>query len=245
MDTLESRLQHTFRKPELLAEAITHPSVPYENKAHTKHNQRLEFLGDAVLQLILTEALYLKFPEVAEGTLTKFRTQLVQARALAKVARDLQIGPDLLLGKGENTHGGRQRDSTLADALEAIIGAIYLDSGLAATSAFIHRRWASELEALHLDAAENNPKGELQEKLQDAAGRAPLYQITGVGGPDHARNFKAIVVWEGETLGAGSGKSKKEAETAAARNALDSPVLSETLTRLQQSRTSTDTKPGE
>lgn len=229
MDSLEARIHYHFLQPKLLIEAVTHPSVPYESKQPQRHNQRLEYLGDAVLQLILTEALYERFPEEDEGLLTKLRTRLVQARALARVARQIDLGRDLLIGKGEESNGGRQRDSTLADALEAVLGAIYLDGGLEAARTFVLAFWEEELAILMQEPVEQNPKGKLQEILQETSKQAPAYQIVASDGPDHARNFKAIVTWNGMELGHGSGLSKKEAQTAAAQNALDSPLLPEIM----------------
>jgi len=229
MEPLETRLGYQFRDPKLLAEAITHPSVSYESKVHTRHNQRLEYLGDAVLQLVLTELLFQKFPTEPEGPLTKMRTRLVQARTLAKVARQISLGDYLILGRGEEANGGRKRDSTLSDAYEAVLGAIHVDGGLEPVREFILRTFAGEMAELMLEPVEHNPKGDLQEMLQDATGIAPSYVILASEGPDHARSFRAAVHWSGKELGSGSGNSKKEAQAAAALNALGSPLLKQTI----------------
>jgi len=233
MDSLETRLGYKFHDPKLLEEAVTHPSVPYESKVPVRHNQRLEYLGDAVLQLVLSESLFQTFKDEPEGPLTKLRTRLVQSRTLAKVAKQLHLGTDLILGRGEESNGGRQRDSTLADTFEAVLGAVYLDGGLEAARTFVLRTFADDIAALLLEPIEQNPKGELQEILQDATGMAPNYQITATEGPDHARSFRSVVLWGGLELGSGTGKSKKEAQTAAALNALGSTALKAALASVQ------------
>lgn len=220
MDTLEARLEYRFIKPGLLVEALTHPSVPYESHRTVRHNQRMEFLGDAVLQLILSEVLFEQFPREDEGILTQLRTRLVQTRTLAQVSKRLQVGSAIIIGKGEEANGGRDRDSTLADALEAILGAVYLDGGLPAAQAFVIKHWAAEIAVLKEKPVDMNPKGELQELLQGTGGESPTYRIIAADGPDHAKMFQAVVVWKGHDLGQGTGMSKKLAQTAAAQNAL-------------------------
>jgi len=220
MEPLESRIGYKFRNSLLLAEALTHPSLAYESSRPQFDNQRLEFLGDAVLQLVITEELYAKFPELREGHLTKLRSQLVSRKALAKFASSIGLGEYVLLGKGEESSGGRKRDSTLADAFEALIGAIYLDSGIERARELLRRLCGTEIDALGKAPVERNPKGELQEHLQAIEPQAPVYRIICESGPDHRRVFQAEVCWCDRQLATGKGKSKKEAEIRAAAEAL-------------------------
>lgn len=221
---LESRLGYKFRNSFLLAEAMTHPSLAYESKRPHFDNQRLEFLGDAVLQLILTEDLFRMFPDFSEGILTKLRSRLVSRRALARFALSIDLGSFVLLGKGEESTGGRRRASTLADAFEALIGAVYLDGGFVAAQELVLRLFQKEIEALAGSPEEKNPKGELQECLQALRPEAPEYQILSESGPDHRKVFLARVAWCGQELAMGRGKSKKEAEARAAAEALRTRV---------------------
>jgi len=224
MESLESRLGYKFRNSLLLAEAMTHPSLAYESQRPHFDNQRLEFLGDAVLQLILTEDLFRMFPDFPEGRLTKLRSQLVSRRALARFALTIDLGSYVLLGKGEEATGGRRRMSTLADGFEALIGAVYLDSGYTGARDLVLRLFQSEIEALAGSPEERNPKGELQECLQAIAPQAPSYRVLGESGPDHRKVFQAEVSWKGLILAVGKGKSKKEAEARAAGEALRARV---------------------
>lgn len=225
MVTLESILGHTFRQPQLLTEALTHGSVSYESQRTGADNQRLEFLGDAVLQLALSHDLFARLSSADEGRLTKSRAHLVSTKSLARLAREIGLGAHLHMGRGEEASGGRDRDSTLADALEAVMGAIYLDGGFEAALHFILRVLQDELEQLGNGVTESNPKGDLQEKLQAINAEAPIYHIVAQTGPDHAKFFEAAVTWRGSELGRGSGKSKKEAEVQAASSALANPEL--------------------
>jgi ribonuclease-3 len=220
MQSLESRIQYKFRNSLLLAEALTHPSLAYESQRPHFDNQRLEFLGDAVLQLIVTEALFNLFPDAAEGHLTKLRSRVVSRRALARFAMMIHLGDYVLLGKGEEATGGRRRLSTLADAFESLIGAVYLDSGQGAAKEMVLRLFEEEIGAMVDSPEERNPKGELQECLQALHPQAPVYRIVSESGPDHRRVFQAEVIWREEFLAAGKGKSKKEAEARAAAEAL-------------------------
>ena len=212
MESLESILGHSFRQLRLLTEALTHASVSYESQRSGIDNQRLEFLGDAVLQLALSHELFARLPEADEGR-------------LARLASEIGLGPHLIMGRGEETSGGRERDSTLADALEAIIGAIYIDAGLDAAAQFVIRVLGAELDQLGNGLIESNPKGDLQERLQAINSEAPAYRIIGQTGPDHAKFFEAVVTWGGRELGRGAGKSKKEAEVQAASSALANPAF--------------------
>jgi ribonuclease-3 len=224
MESLESRLGYKFRNSLLLAEAMTHPSLAYESQRPHFDNQRLEFLGDAVLQLILTEDLYRMFPDFPEGRLTKLRSQLVSRRALARFALTIDLGSYVLLGKGEEATGGRRRMSTLADGFEALIGAVYLDVGYPGSRDLVLRLFQSEIEALAGSPEERNPKGELQECLQAIHPQAPSYRVLGESGPDHRKVFQAECSWRGLVLATGKGKSKKEAEARAASEALRTRV---------------------
>ena len=220
MESLESIIGHSFREPRLLAEALTHGSVSYESQRSGIDNQRLEFLGDAVLQLALSHELFVQLPQADEGRLTKTRAHVVSTKSLAALSRRMGLGRYLVMGRGEEANGGRDRDSSLADALEALIGAIYLDAGLDAAMQFIQRILGDDLEMVLRGPGESNPKGDLQEKLQAVNAEAPVYRIVSQSGPDHAKLFDAVVTWQGNELGRGSGKSKKEAEVRAAEAAL-------------------------
>lgn len=220
MEPLENRIDYKFRNSLLLGEALTHPSLAYESQKPHFDNQRLEFLGDAVIQLIITEELYLRFPNSPEGQLTKLRSRLVSKAALAKLASKICLGDYILLGKGEQASGGSKRDSTLADTFEALIGAIYIDSGHAAAQSIVLRLVESEMEGLESSPEELNPKGQLQELLQALHPEAPEYEIISESGPDHRRVFQARVCWRGVQLATGKGKSKKDAEARAAGEAL-------------------------
>jgi len=225
MDTLDSIIGHIFKEPHLLTEALTHGSVSYESQRRGADNQRLEFLGDAVLQVALSHALFERLPRADEGHLTKARAHLVSTKALAKLARQIELGPHLLMGKGEEANGGRDRDSSLADALEAVVGALYLDAGLETAMRFILRVMHNDLVEISGGAFESNPKGDLQEKLQAIHTESPSYQIVAQDGPDHAKFFESAAMWRGVELGRGSGRSKKEAEVQAAQAALTNPQL--------------------
>ena len=224
MQPLESRIHYKFRNSLLLAEALTHPSLAYESQKKNFDNQRMEFLGDAVLQLVVTEELYKMFPDFPEGQLTKLRARVVSRRALAHFAMAIQLGDYVLLGKGEEATGGRRRASTLADAFESLIGAVYLDSGLAPARELILRLFESEIGQMAICPDERNPKGELQEVLQAIHSEAPAYRVIGESGPDHRRVFQSEVFWCGKVLAAGKGKSKKDAEARAAAEALRARV---------------------
>ena len=216
----QTRLGYKFRDLSLLRLALTHPSVAHEQGTAVLHNQRLEFLGDAVLQLILTLELYAKFPAFGEGPLTKARAQMVNRRTLADQGRNIQLGDYLIVSRGEEMSGGRERQSALADAFEAVIGAIYLDGGLEAATQFILRVFTEVFGELKVIPNLDNPKGELQEMLQSESPEPPQYALETVSGPDHDRVFECSVRYQGRELGRGRGKSKKEAESQAAVDAL-------------------------
>jgi ribonuclease-3 len=217
---LQIRLGHSFRDETLLRLALTHPSVAHEANTALTHNQRLEFLGDSVLGLVLSRELFEKFPTADEGALTKSRAKLVNAGSLAAHARTLGLGAHLILSRGEENTGGRERASALADAFEALLGAIFLDGGFEAARAFVLREFAADFTALAEGTDFQNPKGELQELLQARSPLAPEYEFISASGPDHDRVFECAVRHDGVELARGTGKSKKSAESAAALEAL-------------------------
>jgi len=230
VNPLEHRIGHKFRNSLLLAEAMTHPSLGHETQRHHFDNQRLEFLGDAVLQLIITEHLYTLFPREAEGKLTKLRSRLVSREALRAHAAKLDLGQFLMMGRGEEASGGRERTSTLADALEALLGAIYLDTNLETARRFVITLAADDLAQLEVEPIDINPKGHLQEVLQAISPRSPAYELISESGPEHEKTFVVRVLWEGMALGEGSGRSKKQAETAAALQAMQAKAWEQRAT---------------
>ena len=219
-EDLQDKLGYAFRDPTLLTLALTHPSVAHEQGTAMQTNQRLEFLGDAVLQLVLTRELYDKFPGFDEGPLTKARAKLVNRRTLAEHARELGLGSHLVVSRGEELHGGRERLSALADAYEALLGAVFLDGGFDVAREVILRRFNKAFGALSVIPILENPKGELQELLQAASAEPPQYHVVSATGPDHDRVFECTVHHAGVELARGSGKSKKAAESEAALAAL-------------------------
>ena len=220
---LEAALGYVFRDRDLLTLALTHPSLAHEvgTGPLQHHNQRLEFLGDAVLQLVITAELYKKFPAYGEGPLTQARAQMVNRTALGSQGRRLRLGECLSLSRGEETTGGRSRTSTVADAFEAVIGAVFLDAGYEAACELILRLFRAEFGELVELPNLINPKGELQERLQSRSPNPPRYEQTSVSGPDHFRQFECAVFHDGVELGRGGGRSKKLAESAAALAALE------------------------
>jgi ribonuclease-3 len=219
-EELQNKLGYTFRDLELLKLALTHPSVAHELGTPMQTNQRLEFLGDAVLQLVLTRELYEKFPAFDEGPLTKARAKLVNRQTLAEHGASVNLGANLLLSRGEDTHGGRSRPSALADAYEALVGAVFLDGGFEVAREFILREFSGDLGGITVIPIMENPKGELQELLQAVSAEAPQYHVASATGPDHDRMFECIVQHGGVELARGRGKSKKAAESEAALAAL-------------------------
>jgi ribonuclease III len=217
---LEKTLGYQFRNRELLRLCLTHPSVAHEQSLPTQTNQRLEYLGDAVLQLVLTQELYTKFPDFDEGPLTKARAKLVNRRSLAERARHLGLGAHLIVSRGEELSGGRERPSALADTFEALLGAIFLDGGFEVAREFILREFLSAFGELAVIPILENPKGELQEMLQSISAEPPRYHVVSVSGPDHDRLFECTVHHAGVELARGQGKSKKSAESEAALAAL-------------------------
>lgn len=212
MQTLMKTLGYQFKNPALLQRALTHPSMGAED------NQRLEFLGDAVLQFIMSDILYATHPKDREGQLTHLRALLVCEAALSQVARSLHVGEALRMDRGEELTGGRDKPSVLCDAMEAILAAIYLDGGLNAAREIVLRCWPKP-EEVHRPMQDS--KGALQEHLQKDGGDAPTYAIIAQDGPPHDRTFEAAVSRYGVELARGAGKTKKQAEQAAALAALE------------------------
>ncbi len=224
-DALQAALGHTFARPALLAEALTHPSYLNENPDAGPHNQRLEFLGDAVLQLIVTAELHARYADEQEGALSRRRSVLANGRQLAALALDLGLDAALRLGGSENTPEGRTRPSNLEDALEALIGALYLDAGLEVTRARVLALYGDFEKRFAAGLATNNPKGQLQERVQPLHGTAALrYETLQSGGADHAKEYTSRVYLADRLLGEGHGRSKKVAEESAARAALNSAL---------------------
>ena len=218
--SLQSRLGYAFQNPALLQLALTHPSVAHEADGPKQHNQRLEFLGDAVLQIVLSRELYEQFPRFGEGPLTQARAKLVNRHALAVHGRALGLGEELVLSRGEELSGGRARGSALADAFEAVVGALFMDGGFDLARAFILRQFSANLGGLEAEPVIENPKGELQELLQAASPHPPEYRIVSTTGPDHKRVFECVVLHQGIELARGVGQNKRAAESHAALNAL-------------------------
>lgn len=221
MKPLEEVIGYKFTNPLLLAEALTHPSLAYETQRPRFDNQRLEFLGDAVIQLVLTELLYEMFPGFNEGRLTKLRARLVSGDALSRFALSIDLGEYVMMGKGEEATGGRIRPSTLADAFESVMGALYLDGGLEKARGVITTICSEAVSRVAKSPEEKNPKGQLQEVLQAIAQESPLYRVVKESGPDHRKSFHVEVLWKGMKLGEGEGMSKKDAEIQSARQALE------------------------
>jgi len=218
---LEQRLGHAFARPERLAAALTHRSYAAEaGLPEPTESQRLEFLGDAALGAVCAEWLVERRPDWREGTLTKVRSRLTNEETLERVARRLGLGGFLRLGRGEERSGGRGRRSVLADALEAVLGALWLDGGPAVVRRAFGEWFADEIAAAVDAGGDDNPKGELQERLQRDGKDSPRYEIVEESGPSHARHFRATVFRGEEPLGEGEGASKREAEMNAARQAL-------------------------
>lgn len=221
IQNLQTAIGHRFKNRALLQEALTHPSLAHEKGGNgAQHNQRLEFLGDAVLQLVLTDLIFALYPDYPEGKLTQVRAHLANRHTLHRRAVAIDLGTYLLLGKGEESSGGRDRLSNLADAYEALLGAIYMDGGIRSARKFVSRQFAGEFKTLKEATPRQNPKGRLQEMLQSDSADNPQYQVIHESGPDHSKHFVAIVEWQGREIGRGQGSSKKLAEVAAAEAAL-------------------------
>lgn len=220
MKTLETKLGYQFQNPKLLDHALTHSS--YANEHHLgsiSSNERLEFLGDSVLGMIVADHLYRIFPDLPEGDLTRIRANLVCEGSLVLVAKEWDLGRYLKLGKGENACGGRSRPSILADAVEAVLAAVFLDGGLAHDRDIIQRFLLDRME--QVNRASRDHKTYLQELVQRKSGQVLSYELIGESGPDHNKTFQMQVLLNGQPIGQGTGHSKKEAEQAAANAAIE------------------------
>ncbi|MFC1727219.1 ribonuclease III [Patescibacteria group bacterium] len=223
LKNLEKKLGLKFKNPELLAQALVHRS--YLNEATGKgisSNERLEFLGDAVLELVISQWLYNDLPHYPEGVLTNLRSNIVRTSSLAKISQDLEIGSDLLLSKGEKDSQGHQNPSILADTLEAIIGAIFLDQGIKPAQDFIKNKFGPLVKDVTQKGEFKDAKSRLQEKVQAQQKMTPIYQTIEEDGPDHDKVFTVGVYVDQNLLAKGKGKSKQLAEEAAAQEAFKS-----------------------
>jgi ribonuclease-3 len=220
LSDIQQQIAYTFRDVELLERALTHKSYANENRVHY-HNERMEFLGDAVLSLVISEYLMKACPDSTEGDLSKFRAAVVSEPALASVSREIGLGDYLLLGKGEEQTGGRNKASLLADCLEALIASVYLDAGIDAAETFIIRAFEAVIRKTCTSGGPLDYKTALQEICQERLKQLPEYRIVSETGPDHQKQFKIEVWIKGQLSGCGMGKSKKEAEQRAAGEALE------------------------
>lgn len=220
---LEEDLGYQFKDPELLSLALTHRSVS-SDLPERSDNERLEFLGDAVLQLVVTNILYNDHADLAEGQMAKVRAAVVNRTALAEVADEMGMGRHVELAPGEERSGGRTKGSILGDAVEAVIAAVYLDGGIDAAAHVVERLWRGRIAERALRPGVRDYKTRLQEILA-RQGERPVYEVEG-SGPDHDRHFIARVLINGSSVGTGQGRSKKEAEQGAARQAIDSLIQS-------------------
>ncbi len=219
---LEKKLNLKFKNKDLLIQAFTHRSYLNENPDfYLNHNERLEFLGDAVLELVVTEELYKKYPKRTEGELTNWRAALVNARILSVLAKDLDFNGFLLLSKGETKELGKAREYILANTVEAFIGALYLDSGYKASSDFIKKHLMTRLPEIIEKGLFRDSKSHFQEEAQERVGITPIYKVLKEWGPDHAKNFIIGVFLGKDLVAEGQGSSKQEAEVEAAKNALE------------------------
>jgi len=222
LSALQQTLDISFNDLSLLELAVIHSSYINENPDFAPvSNERLEFLGDAVLGLVITEKLYLDYPQFSEGVMTKLRSALVSRETLAHIARTISLGNYLYLGKGEEASGGRNKPTNLAGVLEAVIAAVFLDQGLAVTRDFILRLLNKELQKVVNQGVKTDYKSQLQELIQSRQQQTPAYYLVETGGPAHDRRFTVEVRLGDTVLGRGSSKSKKAAETEAARSALE------------------------
>ena len=221
MTALEERLGYSFRNRALLETALTHSSYANENRASgIVCNERLEFLGDSGLGVTVADFLYRHFPDMPEGRMTRLRAELVCEQSLHRVALELHLGDYLRLGKGEEHNGGRKRASILSDAVEAVIAAMYLDAGMETAAGFIQRCLLDDVRAIETPTF-TDYKTSLQELVQRHSGQVLSYELVGEEGPDHAKTFRVQVCLNGDPIGRGTGRTKKEAEQTAAANALE------------------------
>ena len=220
MTTLEEKLGYTFQNTALLENALTHSSCANESRGKLQSNERLEFLGDSILGMVVADHLYRNHPDLPEGELTRTRAALVCEESLVEVAGQLELGQYLKLGRGEDAGGGRQRPSIQADAVEAVIAAVYLDGGIGSARKLI-TRFILTNNRREQEGVIRDFKTALQELVQRESGQVLTYHLLGESGPDHAKVFSVAVELNGKPLGAGEGRSKKEAEQAAAKAAVE------------------------
>tara|TARA_Y100001960_G_scaffold308500_1_gene365911 strand:- start:1431 stop:2171 length:741 start_codon:yes stop_codon:yes gene_type:complete len=220
LDTLQSLTRYKFLDIKLLNKALTHKSYANEKSKRPKHNERLEFLGDSVLDILVGNYLVEKFSDFSEGTLTKIRAAVVNESCLAKLAQKIHLGNYLLLGKGENRAGGRRKSSILADAFEAFAGAVFRDGGLEAASNIFLPLLKEEIKITAESWSFRDSKSDLQEYTQNKMACMPTYKVIRKIGPDHAKEFEVVVMVKNEICGKGLGRTKKEAEQAAAKIAI-------------------------
>ncbi|MFH1092314.1 MAG: ribonuclease III [Pseudomonadota bacterium] len=227
LDRLEANLGHVFNDRSLLVTALRHRSFVHQLKEASlweqdpADNQRLEFLGDAVLSLMVSTLLYHEFPDLKEGLLSRMRAGLVNEGRLADMARQINLDQALLLGRGEEVTGGRDKNSILADALEAVVAAVYLDAGFASAMSMVENLWGELIRRSFSDDFLKDFKTKLQETTQRLLGQTPEYRLTASAGPDHDRVFEVALFLYGRQAGTGRGRSKKEAEQEAAREVLE------------------------
>ncbi|MSQ22395.1 MAG: ribonuclease III [Dehalococcoidia bacterium] len=218
---LQDSLDLSFRDQGLLCLALTHPSYVNEHPEEAGvSNQRLEFLGDAVIDLVVARELYERLPGLDEGDLTELRSQVVRGQVLARVARRLGLGRHLLLGQGEASAGGKDRDSNLAAVMEALVGAVFVDRGYAASQRLVSRILKPELAQVRAEGVSKDAKSQLQERMQRDGRGTPGYQMVSAEGPPHKRSFTMQVVVDGQALGTGQGSRRVDAERHAAAQAL-------------------------
>jgi ribonuclease-3 len=217
---IEEKIGYAFKNRDLLALSFIHRSYVNENREINQHNERLEFLGDSVLGLVTSEYLYKQLPSHPEGELSYLRSRLVEASSCVAYIQKLDLEKYLALGRGERINSGRGRESILADLFEALIGAIYLDSGIESVKEFIFTNFNEEIAAI-LETPLSNWKSILQDYCQKKFQKPPLYHVTSEEGPDHSKIFKISVLVDEREIGTGVGQSKKEAQQAAAKNALE------------------------
>lgn len=224
---LENAIGYCFSNKALPLQALTHKSFSNEQPSFVAHNERLEFLGDAVIELVISEWVYRSYPDIPEGGLTRIRAEVVSEKGLAAIARQLNLGEGLRLGKGEARSGGRDKASLLSDALEALLGAVFLEGGFVDACKVGEKIFSAAVNQSAQQRYGSDYKTCLQEKLQARYNQLPEYQLTQVSGPDHDRIFSMEVRFSGKLLGKGSGSSKKSAEQKAAAAALDHQMVRE------------------
>lgn len=217
---LQNSLTYMFNNPELLDKALTHKSYVHEIDASKKNNERFEFLGDSVLDLVVSDYMVRKYEELTEGTLSKIRASVVNESCLAELAQDINLGKFLLLGRGENISGGRKKPSILADAYEAVVGAVFFDSNLQEVSNAFLPKLIDKIDVYKNSLSFRDFKSDLQEYTQNRFSCIPSYRVIGEEGPDHDKRFKVEINIRDNIEGIGNGKSKKGAEQMAAQMAL-------------------------